>query len=177
MMGASDIPPEIFTLFSGSKKSADAGPTADKEEEDRAKSIAKGKNAAGRPGTASSGSSDFVLVDDNDNDAEEPKLEPTRQTTTAQSQSQSTSNVSSPTVNLETALDASKGVGKVVTAGIKSPMDFTMALASGFRNAPKLYGDDTLRPTSRVTGFQSGLKAAGKVSSNLIACTKADNIR
>lgn len=40
-------------------------------------------------------------------------------------------------------------------------MDFTLGLAQGFHNAPKLYGDE-VRPTGKVTGFQSGLKAAGK---------------
>ena len=43
-------------------------------------------------------------------------------------------------------------------------MDFTLGLARGFHNAPKLYGDDTVRPQEKVTDFQSGLKAAGKVS-------------
>lgn len=38
-----------------------------------------------------------------------------------------------------------------------------MALSKGFRNAPKLYGDDTVRAEpERITGLQSGLKAAGK---------------
>lgn len=40
-------------------------------------------------------------------------------------------------------------------------MDFTLSLAQGFHNAPKLYGDD-VRPTQKITGFGSGLKAAGK---------------
>ncbi len=67
-------------------------------------------------------------------------------------------------VTLEAALGAGKGVGKIVGAGLKSPMDFTMGLAQGFHNAPKLYGDDTVRQADKITGFQSGLKAAGKVS-------------
>lgn len=40
-------------------------------------------------------------------------------------------------------------------------MDFSLGLAQGFHNAPKLYGDD-VRPTQKITGFGSGLKAAGK---------------
>jgi hypothetical protein len=43
-------------------------------------------------------------------------------------------------------------------------MDFSLGLARGFHNAPKLYGDDTVRPQEKVTDFQSGLKVAGKVS-------------
>ena len=46
--------------------------------------------------------------------------------------------------------------------GLKSPMDFTLALARGFHNAPKLYGDDTVRNPDKVTGLKSGLKTAGK---------------
>ncbi|KAJ8104937.1 hypothetical protein ONZ43_g7624 [Nemania bipapillata] len=37
-----------------------------------------------------------------------------------------------------------------------------MGLARGFRNAPNLYNDDTVRPTEKVTSFSSGLKVAGK---------------
>jgi UDP:flavonoid glycosyltransferase YjiC (YdhE family) len=65
-------------------------------------------------------------------------------------------------MSLESMIDGGKGVSRIVSAGIKSPMDFTMALAKGFHNAPKLYGDDTVRPAERITGVQSGFKAAGK---------------
>ena len=61
-------------------------------------------------------------------------------------------------------IEAGQGVGRIVEAGLKSPMDFTLAIAKGFHNAPKLYGDKTVRHSERVTGFQSGLRAAGKVS-------------
>lgn len=60
------------------------------------------------------------------------------------------------------AIAGTKSVSKIVGAGLRSPMDFTLGIAQGFRNAPKLYGDE-IRPETRVTGFHSGLKAAGKV--------------
>lgn len=41
-------------------------------------------------------------------------------------------------------------------------MDLTLAIAQGFHNAPRLYGDKTVRRPVRITGIQSGLKAAGK---------------
>lgn len=66
-------------------------------------------------------------------------------------------------ISLEAALGAGKGVGRIVGAGLKSPMDFTLGLARGFHNAPKLYGDESVRTPEKITGFQSGLKAAGKV--------------
>ncbi|MCJ1396440.1 hypothetical protein MMC18_009330 [Xylographa bjoerkii] len=65
-------------------------------------------------------------------------------------------------ISFDTAMGAGKGVGRIVGAGLKSPMDFTLSLAKGFHNAPKLYGDDSVRQADRITGFQSGLKAAGK---------------
>lgn len=64
--------------------------------------------------------------------------------------------------DLHTALGASKGVKKIVGAGIRSPMEFSLGLAQGFRNVPRLYGDSTVRPAEKVTGFHSGLKVAGK---------------
>ena len=66
---------------------------------------------------------------------------------------------------IEATLGAGKGVGRIVGAGLKSPMDFTLGLARGFHNAPKLYGDESVRPADKITDFQSGLKAAGKVNS------------
>ena len=41
-------------------------------------------------------------------------------------------------------------------------MDFTLSLAQGFHNAPKLYGDTTVRKAEKITDLQSGLKAAGR---------------
>ncbi|KAL9596671.1 MAG: hypothetical protein Q9219_005630 [cf. Caloplaca sp. 3 TL-2023] len=65
-------------------------------------------------------------------------------------------------ISFEAAVDTGKGVGRIVGAGLKSPMDFTLSLARGFHNAPKLYGDDMVRHPDKVTGIRSGLKAAGK---------------
>jgi phage baseplate assembly protein W len=42
------------------------------------------------------------------------------------------------------------------------PIDVMNALALGFRNAPRLYGDATVRPPPHhITGVRSGLRAAG----------------
>ncbi len=60
-------------------------------------------------------------------------------------------------------MGAGKSIKHIVGAGLKSPMDFTLSLARGFHNAPKLYGDESVRQADKVTGLQSGLKAAGKV--------------
>lgn len=44
---------------------------------------------------------------------------------------------------------------------ITVPMDLSLAIAQGFHNAPRLYGDDTVRTAPRINGIRSGLRAAG----------------
>lgn len=53
-----------------------------------------------------------------------------------------------------------EGVGKSAQAIASAPIDLSIALAQGFHNAPRLYGDDTVRRPTRVTGIRSGLRAA-----------------
>ncbi|KAF2100516.1 UDP-Glycosyltransferase/glycogen phosphorylase, partial [Rhizodiscina lignyota] len=65
-------------------------------------------------------------------------------------------------VKLDTILGTGKGMQRIIGAGLKSPMDFSLALAKGFHNMPKLYGDDTVREVDKVTGVQSGIKTAAK---------------
>jgi hypothetical protein len=60
----------------------------------------------------------------------------------------------------ELALQVGRGAKKSATALACAPVDLSIALAQGFHNAPRLYGDDTVRRPPRVTGFRSGLKAA-----------------
>ncbi|KAK2813796.1 hypothetical protein FQN50_000196 [Emmonsiellopsis sp. PD_5] len=57
---------------------------------------------------------------------------------------------------------AGQAASRIVTMGLKSPMNFTLGVARGFHNAPKLYGDDTVRHSPHVSGLQSGLKGAGR---------------
>ncbi|KAI9786378.1 MAG: hypothetical protein M1816_008039 [Peltula sp. TS41687] len=60
------------------------------------------------------------------------------------------------------ARDFGKGLGKSGKAFVKAPMDLTLAVAQGFHNAPRLYGDSTVRPPTRISGFHSGVRAAGE---------------
>ena len=69
-------------------------------------------------------------------------------------------------ISLESAVGAGKGVSRMIGVGLKSPMDFTLGIARGFHNAPRLYGDESVRESEKITGLQSGLKAAGKVRSS-----------
>ncbi|KAI1175566.1 hypothetical protein F4777DRAFT_549746 [Nemania sp. FL0916] len=72
--------------------------------------------------------------------------------------------VSGDSVNqkLERVLDTGKNINNIIATGVKSPMNFCLGMARGFRNAPNLYNDDTVRPTEKVTNLSSGLKVAGK---------------
>lgn len=69
-------------------------------------------------------------------------------------------------VPLESARDAyfddiEEGIGKTGRALVHAPVDISLAIAQGFHNAPRLYGDETVRRPIRVTGVKSGLRAAG----------------
>lgn len=52
------------------------------------------------------------------------------------------------------------GLHQAVSALARAPVDLSLALAQGFHNAPRLYGDDTVRRPLRITGWHSGLRAA-----------------
>ncbi|KAF2743049.1 glycosyltransferase family 1 protein [Sporormia fimetaria CBS 119925] len=64
-------------------------------------------------------------------------------------------------MNLESAVGTGKGINKILGAGFKSPMDFTLNVAKGFHNVPRLYGQE-VRQVDKVTDFQSGVKTAAK---------------
>lgn len=68
----------------------------------------------------------------------------------------------SPVNYMDAAVGTGRGVGRVVTTGARTPMNFCLGLARGFRNMPKLYNDDTVRPVEKVTGVGSGVVVAGK---------------
>ncbi|KAI4267035.1 MAG: hypothetical protein LQ337_008552 [Flavoplaca oasis] len=59
------------------------------------------------------------------------------------------------------AVDAGMGLAKSGEALARAPMDLSLAIAQGFHNAPRLYGDTTVRTPLRITGIKSGLHAAG----------------
>ncbi|CAG7558474.1 unnamed protein product [Fusarium equiseti] len=68
----------------------------------------------------------------------------------------------SPVNYMDAAVGTGRGVGRVVTTSARTPMNFCLGLARGFRNMPKLYNDETVRPVDKVTGVGSGFMVAGK---------------
>ncbi|KAF7543448.1 hypothetical protein G7Z17_g10726 [Cylindrodendrum hubeiense] len=69
---------------------------------------------------------------------------------------------SSNRARLDAAVGTGRGVGRIVSTGVKSPMNFCLGLAKGFRNIPRLYNDETVRPVEKVTDLSTGIKVAGK---------------
>ncbi|KAF4541227.1 UDP-glucuronosyl/UDP-glucosyltransferase [Lasiodiplodia theobromae] len=55
---------------------------------------------------------------------------------------------------------AGHGLHQSASALARAPVDLALALAQGFHNAPRLYGDDTVRRPVRITGWRSGLRAS-----------------
>ena len=61
---------------------------------------------------------------------------------------------------LELAEDAGLGLGSALCALLSAPHHILMALAQGFHNTPRLYGDSTVRKPKRIADATSGLVAA-----------------
>ena len=155
MMGIADVPMDIFKAASRKTTKSDAKSSSQ--------------------GTANQSNDSRTMSTDSLTETTSNASGPSGNTPTPQRDSPMSSNLSkadssseieskpSRGVTLGDAIGAGKGIGRVVDAGFKSPMDFTLSLAKGFHNAPRLYGDTSVRPHEHITGFQSGLKAAGKV--------------
>ncbi len=64
--------------------------------------------------------------------------------------------------SLSFALANSQSFDRILETTLTASMAFTLGMIKGFRNAPTFYGDTTTRPATKVTGWQSGIRAAGK---------------
>ncbi|KKF95776.1 Sterol 3-beta-glucosyltransferase [Ceratocystis platani] len=62
----------------------------------------------------------------------------------------------------EVGREAGKGVAKLIELGAMTPINMSIGMAKGFRNAPKLYNDPMVRESEKVKGIASGFKVAGK---------------
>lgn len=106
-----------------------------------------------------------------------PPLSPTSGSTTEESSSSPLVETVSEDSSIESKISQSShcnmeagGKGRIrereavhaVEAILKVPMDFSASIAQGFHNAPKLYGDHTVRRAETITDVKSGMKAAGK---------------
>jgi hypothetical protein len=64
---------------------------------------------------------------------------------------------------LENITGSRNSAARIVVSGLKFPMDFALHVAKGFHNAPRLYGDNSVRPLRKIDGFKTGLEASGRV--------------
>ena len=74
------------------------------------------------------------------------------------------------------ALATTKNMGRILETSLTAPMAFTLGMSQGFRNVPMLYGEKIM-PVEDVTGWQSGLKTAGKVFPYLPSLAKVFTYR
>lgn len=78
------------------------------------------------------------------------------------SRTQTTSTLEEPAPVL-LAKDVGRGVGHSLKSIVLLPSEMLHAVTLGFRNAPRLYGDKTVRPPPHnIHGFRQGSKTAGK---------------
>lgn len=65
-------------------------------------------------------------------------------------------------LGMEVARDIGNGFKRSGTALLTMPNDLLVAIAQGFHNAPRLWGDATVRKPIRIVGAKTGFEAAGK---------------
>ncbi|KAI1821588.1 hypothetical protein F4861DRAFT_532881 [Xylaria intraflava] len=162
VLSATDIPRDIFKAAVGPPKSTStenvtteaASKTSMEESVARSKSLEVPSPTATGSDSASLSQYAVSRISTSSSDRNRPTSTPAR-----------TAGLAPPEISsqqLEKILDGGRGVSNIISTGVKSPMNFCMGLAKGFRNAPNLYNDKTVRPTERVTDFRSGLRVAGK---------------
>ena len=179
MMGVADVPMDIFKSMSHKGSKSDAASASKKtiSQENDTRTISTNTSKA-FTGNVSEHDTDQSESQQSSTAGKSKASPPARGKSPSPSKEGTVTDSASRDsrgVTLTDAIGAGKGFGRVVDAGIKSPMDFTLSLAKGFHNAPRLYGDTSVRPHEHITGFQSGLKAAGKVRSrdlNYVLCLK-----
>ncbi|KAI8719146.1 Glyco-transf-28 domain-containing protein [Fusarium sp. LHS14.1] len=79
-----------------------------------------------------------------------------------QVEQQESSNNNAAEVAKNAAIQVGEGIGGIVGAAVKSPMNFSVGLAKGLKYAPRLYHDELIRQPDKIDSFSSGLKVAGK---------------
>lgn len=73
------------------------------------------------------------------------------------------SNAPFSAVFLDRTVGTGRGMGAVLGAIINFPLLLFLGVSKGFHRVPLLFGDPTVRELPRVTGFHSGVLAAGTV--------------
>ena len=78
---------------------------------------------------------------------------------------------------LEKTTGNQNSAARIMVASLKFPMDFALHVAKGFHNAPKIYGDDTVRPFRKIKGLKTGLESSARVTRSLHIYASANSSR
>lgn len=128
-----------------------------KEEKERNKLLAKQNN--GKQKADSSKGESNGEIGQLESERQSRLAAPSHQDTSRSIISTTTADPEEPLAQ-ELATDAGNGLLTSFGAIASLPLDLALALAQGFHNAPRLYGDASVRKPVRITGFHSGAKAA-----------------
>ena len=115
--------------------------------------------------TKSAGKPSNSLLEDGDNESDHQSQISTscdeEPAATARHDTQLTAISADPDETLVGELAHQTGSGMKVSAKaiLRAPLELQLAVAQGFHNAPRLYGDETVRRPRRITGIKSGLRA------------------
>ncbi|KAJ4296089.1 hypothetical protein N0V88_004791 [Collariella sp. IMI 366227] len=181
-LAIADFPRELFKGAQGKKGKADTGNKDTTMDDDTATATPSGQLSGDASSVHKRAESYFDMTDvkskDTNSSVETLSLQPsaTSPNTGLSKPPSAASHTRSPSIggpstpsasastpmSLDMAITAGKSFGRIAGAAARTPANFTLGLARGFRNAPKLYNDDTVRPPEKVTGLASGLKVAGK---------------
>ncbi|CAE7219504.1 hypothetical protein PTNB73_09883 [Pyrenophora teres f. teres] len=181
MMGVADMPIETLKLLGihpdarnkkGKEKSTGSGPSSTKEGSSSGRPTntrsatetteGSATSEATTP-TAADGAADLARIQADHAAATSPAPSTIPNSSAPSGTTSSFNPASKPgiTDNVDSAVDTGKGLARIVGAGFKSPMDFSLNVAKGFHNVPKLYGAE-VRQVDKVTDFQSGIRTAAK---------------
>ncbi|KAK3295618.1 uncharacterized protein B0H64DRAFT_474544 [Chaetomium fimeti] len=155
---AGSLMSSVGNVFSGvGKVPYRIGKGAKKRREKRKQKEERDKEDSDSEPKQNSGDSRPDDSQQNDSNEEVPHVE----TTTTHAMNRQTTASTTGTGPVEdVARQVGRGAAKSASALARTPVDLIQSLAQGFHNAPRLYGDDTVRRPTRVTGMKSGLRAA-----------------
>jgi len=181
MVGIADLPVEAITGLK-SKVHKSALERAERARAASTTSLSSTDLSLSKQTTAESVASDTTLattIDSTDSDQSdenvkitEKEVEPSLLSQDKRAHTISVANVQIPKhthrmdpgdkCSHKAAVAAERGASNAAIHALRPAMDFTLSLAKGFHNAPKLYGDDTVRRQDKITDFKSGVTTAGK---------------
>jgi hypothetical protein len=165
MLSGERTPPVALSPVLGNGKGVATSPGAPGSPSHRAEFMAEAFSASAQHSRSSSRERGRLLSPDS---CGPKRKNSTSSSAPTRSETGSSSNFTENLKNMQvdSAVDTGKGLARIVGAGFRSPMDFSLNVAKGFHNVPKLYGGE-VRKVDNVTDLKSGLTTAAKVGTML----------